>query len=145
MSSDRSNISLLSSTLNSLQSLGLSRHLSYVHYKVQSIVPKLDIIMVELSEFDILSFSETWLNLAVTNDNISLLSYHLPERKVSSMHVWKKSLNERFSNMFLITSETIVYSFHYCLVLFQVTQLSTSWPIYTMHFLKLLILEKRYA
>ena len=87
MSSDRSNISLLSSTLNSLQSLGLSRHLSYVHYKVQSIVPKLDIIMVELSEFDILSFSETWLNLAVTNDNISLLSYHLPERKVSSMHV----------------------------------------------------------
>ena len=33
----------------------------------------------------------------------------------------KKSLNERFSNMFLITSETIVYSLRYCLVLFQVT------------------------
>ena len=36
--------------------------------------------MAELSEFDILSFSETWLNAAVTNDDISLLSYHLPER-----------------------------------------------------------------
>ena len=37
--------------------------------------------MAELSEFDILSFSETWLNPVVTNDNISLLSYHLPMRK----------------------------------------------------------------
>ena len=81
MSSDRSNISSLSSTLNSLQSLGLSRHLSFVHYNVQSIVPKLDIIMAELSEFNILSVSEAWLNPAVTNDDISLLSYHLPERK----------------------------------------------------------------
>ena len=49
MSSDRSYISSLSSTLNSLQSLGLSRHPSFVHYNVQSIVPKLDIIMAELS------------------------------------------------------------------------------------------------
>ena len=37
--------------------------------------------MAELSEFDILSLSETWLNPAVTNDDISLLSYHLPEHK----------------------------------------------------------------
>ena len=81
MPSDGSYISLLSSTLNSLQSLGLSRHLSFVHYNVQSIVPKHDDLMAELSEFDILSFSETWLNPAVTNDDISLLSYHLPERK----------------------------------------------------------------
>ena len=81
LSSDRSDISSFSSTLNSLQSLGLSRHLSFVHYDVQSIVAKLDILMVELFEFDILSFSETLLNPAVTNDDISLLSYHLPERK----------------------------------------------------------------
>ena len=81
VSSDRSYISSLSSTLNSLQSLGLSCHPSFVHYNVQSIVPKLDIIMVELSEFAISSFSETWLNPAVTNDDISLLPYHLPEHK----------------------------------------------------------------
>ena len=53
-----------------------------------SIVPKLDIIMAESSEFDILSFSETWLNTAVTNDDISLLSYHLTERndRVADSH-----------------------------------------------------------
>ena len=36
--------------------------------------------------------------------------------------------------MFLITSGIIVYSLRYSLVLFQVAQLSTSWPIYTMLF-----------
>ena len=81
VSSDRSNISSLSSTLNSLHSLGLSHHLSFVHYNVQSIVPKLDIITAELSEFDILQFSKIWHSSSVTNDDISLLSYHLPERK----------------------------------------------------------------
>ena len=81
VSCDMFNISSLSFTLNDLQSLGLSRHLSFVHYNVQSIVSKLVIILAELSEFDILSFSETWLNPAVTNGDISLLFYHLPERK----------------------------------------------------------------
>ena len=81
-SSDTANISTLSSTLSSLHSLGLSRHLSFVHYNVQSIVPKLDTIMAELSDFDILAFSETWLNPSVTKDDISLLSYHPPERKI---------------------------------------------------------------
>ena len=47
--------------------------------------------------------------------------------------------------MFLITSEIIIYLLRYSLLLFQVTQLSTSWHIYTMLFLKLLILEKRYV
>ena len=61
VSTDRSNISSLSSTLNNLQSLGLSRHLSFVHYNVQSIVPKLDIIMAELSEFDICHFQKRGL------------------------------------------------------------------------------------
>ena len=58
-SSDTATISTLFSTLSSLHTLGLSRHLSFVHYNVQSIVPKLDTIMAELSDFDILAFSET--------------------------------------------------------------------------------------
>ena len=37
--------------------------------------------MAELSDFDILAFSETWLNPSVTKDDISLLSYHPLERK----------------------------------------------------------------
>ena len=41
---------------------GLSNHLSMVHYNVQSITNKIDILNAELREFDILAFSETWLN-----------------------------------------------------------------------------------
>ena len=40
----------------------------------------------------------------------------------------KKFLNKLFSNM-LITSETIIFLLHCSLVLFQVTQLSTSRPV----------------
>ena len=72
-SSDTANISTLSSTLSSLHTLGLSRHLSFVNYNVQSIILKLDTIMAELSDFDILAFSETRLNAFVTKDDILLL------------------------------------------------------------------------
>ena len=37
--------------------------------------------MAESPKFDICTFSEAWLNPSVTNDHLSLLSYHLPERK----------------------------------------------------------------
>ena len=37
-------------------------HLSTVHYNVQSIRNKVDILYTEFSESDIVSFSETWLN-----------------------------------------------------------------------------------
>ena len=36
----------------------LSKHLSFVHYNVQSIIPKLDVLYTELCDFDILAFSE---------------------------------------------------------------------------------------
>ena len=92
--SDTANISTLFFTLSSLHTLGLTRHLSLVHHNVQSIVPKLDTIMAELSDFDILAFSETWLNHSVTKDDISLLSYHPPERKdrVADSHVRRADL-----------------------------------------------------
>lgn len=69
------------SSASVLSSISLSRHLSFVHYNVQSIVPKLDILLTELYDFDILAFSETWLSPAVTEDNIALQSYQSPERK----------------------------------------------------------------
>ena len=47
---------------NSLRSLNLSHNRSFVHYNVQSILNKLDILEAELFEFDILAFTETWLN-----------------------------------------------------------------------------------
>ena len=72
--SDSSATSVLSSTT-------LSKHLSFVHYNVQSILPKLDVLFSELCDFDILAFSESWLNPAVTDDDLSIQLYHKPERK----------------------------------------------------------------
>ena len=48
---------------------------------MQSILPKLDVLFSELCDFDILAFSESWLNPAVTDDDLSLHLYHKPERK----------------------------------------------------------------
>ena len=41
----------------------------------------LDILHAELIDFDILAFTETWLNPSVDSDDLSLLSYNKPERK----------------------------------------------------------------
>ena len=79
-SSVASDISV-SSVSSILNSINLSRHLSFVHYNIQSIVPKLDILTAELSDFDILAFSETWLSPTVTSEELFILSYHPPERK----------------------------------------------------------------
>ena len=43
-----------------------------MYYNIQNIFSKLEILQVELSEFDILAFTETWLLLH---------SYKIPERK----------------------------------------------------------------
>ena len=69
----------------------LSSHLSFVHYDVQSIFNKLDVSFAELSDFDILAFSETWFHSALSTVDLQLQSfqsYHSPERKdgVSDNH-----------------------------------------------------------
>lgn len=61
--------------------LNLSHNLSFVQYNVQSILNKLDVLQAELFEIDILSFTETWLNPAIPNEDIMLQSYSTPERK----------------------------------------------------------------
>ena len=61
--------------------LNLNHNLSFVHYNVQSIVNKLDVLQAELFEIDILSFTETWLNPSISNEEILLQSYNTPERK----------------------------------------------------------------
>ena len=62
-------------------SLNLEHNLSFVHYNVQSIFPKLDILHTELFDFDILAFTETWLTPAIDTDDVLLRSYNAPERK----------------------------------------------------------------
>ena len=55
--------------------------MSFVHYNVQSVLPKLDILHAELLEFDILAFTETWLSPTDNTDDLLLQSYNRPERK----------------------------------------------------------------
>ena len=82
-SSSVSSISSSSTSMsNSLFStLNVTHNLSFVHYNVQSILSKLDTLYAELYEFDILAFTETWLNPAVDPTDLFLDSYCEPERK----------------------------------------------------------------
>ena len=67
---------------NSLLSEFLSsKYLSLVHYNVQSIFTKLDVISSELKDFDILAFTETWLSDSVETDSLAIAPFNLPERK----------------------------------------------------------------
>ena len=72
-----------SSTFSSVPSVSAdhSKYLSVIHHNVQSILPKLDEIYIELKGFDILTFSETWLNENTHTDDLHLTSFHSPERK----------------------------------------------------------------
>ena len=77
----------LSSTSNGsfsfLNTLNLSKHLSFVQYNVQSIIHKLDILSTEHSEFDILAFSETLRHSGIQTTDlfIQVPDFKPPERK----------------------------------------------------------------
>lgn len=57
-----------------------------MHYTVQRIYNKFDVIQAELSSFDVLAFSETWLSPSVTDNNLKLSLFHPPERKDRHNH-----------------------------------------------------------
>ena len=81
--SSYSSISSSSSNMSAtiFSSLNTSHNLSFVHYNVQSVLPKLDVLHAELLEFDILAFTETWLSPTDNTDDLLLQSYNRPERK----------------------------------------------------------------
>ena len=65
-SSSSSNISnILLDTLNQ------NHHLAFIHYNVQSLLPKLDIIQAELHNFDVIALTETWLHPRIDTDEVS--------------------------------------------------------------------------
>ena len=74
-----SSSSSLSSTV--FNCINLIHLLSFVHYNIQSIASKLDILHAELFEFDILAFTETWLSSSLATDDLVLDSCSKPERK----------------------------------------------------------------
>ena len=73
--------SMSNSSCSMTDNLNRSHHLSFVHYNVQSISSKLNIIYSELLDFDILAFSETWLSPDIPTHDLLLDSFNKPERK----------------------------------------------------------------
>ena len=60
---------------------------SIVHYNIQSLTNKLDIIESELCNFDIICLTETWLYDRTLNNNLSLIQYDLYRRdRVGDYH-----------------------------------------------------------
>ena len=104
-SSTLSSDSLSSSSSNMsatiFSSLNTSHNLSFVHYNVQSILPKLEILHAELIEFDILAFTETWLSPTDNTADLMLQSYNTPERK--------DRVEDRYGGVILYVKEGIRY------------------------------------
>lgn len=68
----------MSTTL--FNSLSSGHNLSFVHYNIQSISSKLDLLHAELFHFDVLAFSETWLSALTDTADLMLESYNRPCR-----------------------------------------------------------------
>ena len=47
-----------------------------VHYNVQSLASKTDIIEPELTKFDIISLTETWLNDSISNGDLKFNEFN---------------------------------------------------------------------
>ena len=62
-------------------SISFNHNLSFVHYNIQSILSKLELLHAELFYFHILAFIETWLSPSVDTDDLMLQSYNRPEHK----------------------------------------------------------------
>ncbi|MEW8548517.1 MAG: reverse transcriptase family protein [Candidatus Thiodiazotropha sp.] len=54
---------------------------SMVHYNVQSLQHKIDILEPELSTFDLVSFTETWLNDSILSEDLLLHDFRSPFRR----------------------------------------------------------------
>ena len=63
-----------------------SSSVSFLHLNIQSIIPKLDLFAAEYKDFDISSFSESWLNSNHTDESIKLLNFHTPFRSDRDPH-----------------------------------------------------------
>ena len=68
------------SSLSLPDPISLCQNLSIVHYNVQSIFPKLDVLHTELIDFDILTFTETWLSDSIDTNDLLLQSFQKPEK-----------------------------------------------------------------
>ena len=75
--------SSLSSNMSDLlhEMLNQNHHLSFVHYNVQSLLPKIDLLQAELQNFDIIALTETWLHACIDTEELMLQPFNPPEHK----------------------------------------------------------------
>ena len=81
--------------------LNAPNHLSFVHYNVQSLLPKVDLLMAELSSFDVVAFSETWLSESTDSVEIMFPGFHSPIRKDRP--------NDRHGGVIIYVKDTIAF------------------------------------
>ena len=77
----------------------ISSHLSFVHYNAQSFAPKIDQLYSDLCSFDVLAFTETWLNNNTSSLEISLPNYQTP--------FWKDRQTDRHGGVLVYVKDTI--------------------------------------
>ncbi|MCG8046285.1 MAG: reverse transcriptase family protein [Candidatus Thiodiazotropha endolucinida] len=84
-----------------INTINLSKYLSFIHYNVQSIANKIDILSAELTDFDILAFSETWLHPDIHTNDILIPEFKPPERKDRQ--------RDRHGGVMLYVKDTLFY------------------------------------
>ena len=52
-----------------------------MHYNIQSLLNKVDILESELSSFDVVCLSETWLDHRTTESDIKMYGFKVPYRR----------------------------------------------------------------
>ena len=75
--------------------------LSTAHYNVQSIWFKIDLLLTEFSQFDIISFTETRLSDNCPVSDLSFPSFHAPERK--------DRISDRYGGVMMYVKDSISY------------------------------------
>ena len=72
---------------------------------MKSIIHKLDILSTELSEFDILAFSETWLHSGIQTTDLFMPDFKLPKRKDRT--------GDRHGGVMIYVKESLFYKRRY--------------------------------
>lgn len=69
------------SSVSSILSLEQYQDLfSILHLNIQSLLPKIDLIRCESEAYDVMIFTESWLNPTIANNDISIEHFHEPVR-----------------------------------------------------------------
>lgn len=84
-----------------LDTLNQNHHLSFIHYNVQSLLPKVDVLQAELYGFDVIAVTESWLHPGIHTDELIFQSFNPPERKDRQ--------TDRFGGVVLYVKENINY------------------------------------